>query len=302
MSDPDDTPATPARGGVAQRQVRVNGFRMAYLEAGPAAGPLALCLHGFPDHAWSWEQLLLRLADAGFHAVAPWTRGYHPTEVPPGRHFHPGALVADVVALHDALGGDGRAVVVGHDWGAIATHGATAAEPQRWRRAVALAVPPLRVWWSTPSLAQLRRSWYIGYFQLPVLPERALDHDRLERIWRASWRGVAEHPELLARLHGTFEAPGTVPSALGYYRDLFRPWRWASRWARYDRAAWTSAPRVPTLHLQGGRDLAVGTELLAPTRALLPAGSEVDVVAGGHWFHLERADEVSGRIVDFLTS
>ena len=45
-----------------------------------AHGPLALCLHGFPDSAWTWRHLLPALADAGFRAVTPSMRGYAPTE------------------------------------------------------------------------------------------------------------------------------------------------------------------------------------------------------------------------------
>ena len=60
---------------------RPTAIDFAYLEAG--AGPLALCLHGFPDTAWGWRHLLPALADAGFHAVAPFLRGYAPTVAGP---------------------------------------------------------------------------------------------------------------------------------------------------------------------------------------------------------------------------
>ena len=62
--------------------VEANGLHFAALAAGPADGPLALCLHGFPDAAPTWRHLLPALADAGFRAVAPWMRGYAPTAVP----------------------------------------------------------------------------------------------------------------------------------------------------------------------------------------------------------------------------
>ena len=106
------------------------------------SGPLALCLHGFPDTAHGWRELLPVLADAGYRAVAPFMRGYAPTSVPTDGQYHVATLVRDATVLHDALDGDGDAVIIGHDWGALATYGAAAYAPDRWRRVVAAAVPP----------------------------------------------------------------------------------------------------------------------------------------------------------------
>jgi hypothetical protein len=82
------------------RMVRANGLEFGLLEAG--TGPLALCLHGFPDSAHTWRHLLPELAEAGFHAVAPFLRGYAPTAVPDDGRYGIGALVADTVALHQS--------------------------------------------------------------------------------------------------------------------------------------------------------------------------------------------------------
>jgi len=96
------------------RTVRANEIEFALIEAG--SGPLALCLHGFPDTAHTWRHLLPVLAGAGFHAVAPFMRGYAPSAVPGDGDYRVGALIADAVALHQVLGGDGDAVLIGHDW------------------------------------------------------------------------------------------------------------------------------------------------------------------------------------------
>lgn len=101
-----------------------------------------MCLHGFPDSARTWQRLLPELAAAGFHAVAPFMRGYAPTAVPADGAYELGALVADAVSLHEVLGGDGDAVLIGHDCGAETAYGAAAYSPDRWRRVVTLAVPP----------------------------------------------------------------------------------------------------------------------------------------------------------------
>src|SRR5512134_2669471 len=99
------------------RTTLANGLDVAYLAAGDD-GPLAICLHGFPDTARTWRHLLPALADAGYRAVAPWLRGYAPTGVPTDGWYQNGALVRDAVELHAALGGGADAVVIGHDWGA----------------------------------------------------------------------------------------------------------------------------------------------------------------------------------------
>jgi pimeloyl-ACP methyl ester carboxylesterase len=146
------------------RAVRANDLEFGLLEAG--SGPLALCLHGFPDTAHTWERLLPVLAGAGFHAVAPFMRGYAPSAVPADGAYQVGALVADAVALHQVLDGDGDAVLVGHDWGAEAAYGAAAYAPDRWRRVVTLAVPPAAL---DPVLLgdyeQLKRFWYMFMFR-----------------------------------------------------------------------------------------------------------------------------------------
>ena len=121
---------------------------------------------GFPDSAHTWRHLLPALAEAGFHAVAPFLRGYAPTAVPDDACYGLGALVADAVALHQALDGDGDAVLIGHDWGAEAAYGAAAFAPDRWRRVVTLGVPPLAL---DPVLfgdyQQLKRFFYLFWFR-----------------------------------------------------------------------------------------------------------------------------------------
>src|SRR5512135_27547 len=108
--------------------VRANGVRFATLEAGD--GPLVLCLHGFPDDARSFRHQLPALAKAGFRAVAPFMRGYAPTEVPADGRYQSAVLSQDIVALISALGSS-SAYVFGHDWGAVAAYGAAVLAPDK---------------------------------------------------------------------------------------------------------------------------------------------------------------------------
>ena len=84
--------------------VEANGLEFHYLAGG--SGPLALCLHGFPDSPWTYRHLLPELARAGWRAVAPFNRGFAPTELPADRHHvHTSTMVADALALNAALDG-----------------------------------------------------------------------------------------------------------------------------------------------------------------------------------------------------
>ena len=156
--------------GISTHSVDVDGLDMTYLAAGlDNAGPLALCLHGFPDSAHTWRHLLPRLADAGYRAVAPFLRGYAPTAVPADGRFQTAASAIDAIGLHRELGGDSRAVIIGHDWGSIITNLAAVHRPELWSKVVMSAVPPgnaVGVAFLT-NLAQIKRSWYMFFFQHP---------------------------------------------------------------------------------------------------------------------------------------
>ncbi|HEV3014210.1 MAG TPA: alpha/beta fold hydrolase, partial [Actinomycetota bacterium] len=206
---------------VRARGVRANGLEFGLLEAG--SGPLALCLHGFPDSAHTWRHLLPALAGAGFHAVAPFLRGYAPTAVPDDGRYGIGALVADAVALHQALDGDGDAVLIGHDWGAEAAYGAAASAPERWRRVVTLGVPPPGL---DPVLfgdyQQLKRFFYLFLFRDSLARAvEVVDADGmafLDRLWR-DWSPGYDAAEALARAKESLRQPANLAAAISYYRD-----------------------------------------------------------------------------------
>jgi pimeloyl-ACP methyl ester carboxylesterase len=200
--------------------VTVNDVELAYLEAG-GDGPLALCLHGFPDSAQTWRHLLPRLADAGYRAVAPFMRGYAPSAVPADGRYQSAVLALDAIALHDAFGGGSDAVIIGHDWGALATHLAAAHTPDRWSRVVTMAVPPGgavgEAFLGNP--AQLKRSWYMFFFQHPLADVAVPANDLafIEQLWR-DWSPGFDATEELVHVKAALRDPAHLQAALGYYR------------------------------------------------------------------------------------
>ena len=205
--------------------IAANGLEFACLTDGPEDGPLALCLHGFPDSAHTWRYLLPELAAAGFHAVAPFLRGYAPTPLAPDGRYQVGALVQDANALHEVLGGGDDAVLLGHDWGALATYGAVAHQPARWRRAVAAAVPPTAsIGMSLLTYAQLQKSWYMFFFLSP-LAEAALpldDYAFLADLWR-DWSPGYDGAWDVARVKESIGDPERIVAAISYYRAMWDP-------------------------------------------------------------------------------
>ena len=202
--------------------VHANDLDFGLLEAG--SGPLALCLHGFPDTAHTWRHLLPDLAGAGFRAVAPFMRGYAPTAVPADGAYQLGALIADAVALHEVLGGGGDAVLIGHDWGAEAAYGAAAHAPGRWRRLVTLGVPPASL---DPVLfgdyQQLKRFFYLFLFRDPAGFAEALvagdGMSFLDRLWH-DWSPGYDAGQDLARVKESLREPANLAAAIGYYRAV----------------------------------------------------------------------------------
>lgn len=283
-------------------QVTANGLEFGCLERG--SGPLALVLHGFPDTPVSFIPLLEALAEAGYRAVAPWMRGYAPTEIPADEDYSNQALVADANALHDALGGDEQAVIIGHDWGAGVSYAAAAGDPRRWSRVVSMSVPPppysLQV---LLQYDQLKRSFYMWLFQLGIAEKVVSSHDGefIGRLWR-DWSPGYEPTEAVAEVWRSISAPANLTAALGYYRAAFAGFRLG--------APATTAPPVPPapcrqpgLYLHGVTDgcIALDESLLEKIVTSFGPGSAAEMVAGaGHFMVNEQPEAVSGRIVQFL--
>lgn len=112
------------------------------LHWGPDEGPIALCLHGFPDTAYGFRRLATHLVAAGYRVIAPFMRGYVPSSLPTDRAYHLGALMDDALRVRDASNPTDADVVIGHDWGAVAANGLAAMPDSPFRRAVVMSVPP----------------------------------------------------------------------------------------------------------------------------------------------------------------
>ena len=285
---------------LAHRTVRANGLDIPILEAG--AGPLVLCLHGFPDHARTWAPILEHLARAGYWAVAPAQRGYWSGGAAPDQSYRASATGQDVLALIGALERD-DADVIGHDLGARAGYAAASLDPDRVRRLVGMSVPhgtQLRPAFLADG-DQQRRSWYMFFFQT-ALAEPAVQLDDfafIDRLWREWSPGYELPASERSALKETLGQPGVLVETLGYYRQLFGSPR-DEEFQELERRA--NAPiNVPSLYLHGADDGCMSAELSLGMEKLFPGGLQRIVVPDvGHFLHLEQPDLITHHILAFL--
>jgi epoxide hydrolase 4 len=265
-----------------------NGITFHALADGPADGPLVLCLHGFPELGRSWRHQLPALAAGGYRTVAPDLRGYGQTELRGPYDLR--TLTDDVGALVAALGRE-RAIVVGHDWGGAVAWTVAALRPSLVEKLVVLNCPPpqdlARAMLRSPS--QLRRSWYILFFQLPWLPERRMAANCAEVVARAE----------LATYRVAFARPGRAKAAIDWYRASFR------RALRPRRPRELPPVEAPTLVLWGSEDRFLGRGLAAPDRLRrsLAKGNVPTVVLiddAGHFVQNEAPDRVNDELLRWL--
>lgn len=263
-----------------------------------------ILLHGFPDNPHTFEPILEPILNSGATVVTPYLRGYGPSSPSPKNHYHLVDLGRDVLRVMDAQKWH-DAVIIGHDWGAVAAYMAGAIAPERVRGIVGMAVPPLSSFLQgLRSADQRKRSSYMAFFQLGRVAEAAVqrnDFEALETLWR-EWSPDWEIPqEHLQHVKATFTYPHTLRAALTYYRQLL-PWGptgWIP-WLKSYRLA-TAPLQPPTLILHGEKDGCIGRELFQHTEGAFEGKASIHMLENaGHFLHWENPDWVANHILEFL--
>jgi pimeloyl-ACP methyl ester carboxylesterase len=268
-------------------RIRANGVDLAYLSEG--RGPLVLLLHGFPDTAHTWDRAMPELARAGYRVVAPFLRGYHPSEIPKDGPFDIDTLGTDVTALVEALG-EQQAIVIGHDWGATAAYAAAALAPERVRLLITLAVPHPRVIPRTP-----RQVWSMRHFlrlrgasiAAKLRAEELRYIDELWRRWSPAWTDLPASET--AAVKQAFAEPGSLEAACAYYAAIPLS-------GKLPPSAKLNI-KVPTIAFAGQHDRQMKRRTYEKARACFEGPYDIVDVPGGHFMHREHPDHVVAELV-----
>jgi pimeloyl-ACP methyl ester carboxylesterase len=268
---------------------------LVYVSSGEQDAPLVVCLHGFPDIPRTWAPLSEHLRNAGYRIASPWLPGYAPSSLEGALDLP--SLARTILAFIDELSPTEPVRIVGHDWGSTITQCALAQRPERFRAAATLGVPHLLAFEANFGRhpRQLRRSAYLGLFQLPIVSDRVLrfrDFRFIERVWQTWSPGFAPGPDYFAELKLCLRS--SMPAPLKYYRALR-----SMTAIREVRQLLGSGPiLVPTMHLHGDNDGCIGPEIAEGQEKHFSALFEsVTLSDAGHFVHLERPTEVNGAIL-----
>lgn len=267
--------------------------RLHVVQAGLATGPLIILLHGFPEFWYGWKHQIEALAEEGFWVWVPDQRGYNISDKPTAVDAYGlDTLASDVVSLIDAAGRQ-KAVIVGHDWGAAVAWWTAVSYPERVERLVVLNVPHPIVMkrFASRDMGQLFRSWYIGFFQIPWLPEVVVRLGNwaflAQTMKRSSRRGTFTEADL-KQYRAAWSQPGAARAMINWYRASFQkpPARRASIWVT-----------VPTLLIWGVRDQFLKREMAQPSIDLCDNGRVVFINSATHWVQHEEAKRVTELII-----
>jgi pimeloyl-ACP methyl ester carboxylesterase len=269
--------------------INVQGFCFNALVAGPADGELVLFLHGFPEFADAWCDVMHPVAKAGFYAVAVDQRGYsvgvRPKEVSDYGIEH---LTSDIQGFVDTLGRR-RFHLVGHDWGAFLAWVFAAKHPDRVQSLSALSTPHPDAFLNAIETDedQKQRSRYISFFRMPGgAAECFFQADNYQRL-RAVYQGKLPESAISENIRRLAE-PGALTSALNWYRAL-------------NLEARIGEITVPTLYIWSAEDLALGETAAIETAGYVTGPYRFEKLEGrSHWLLEEVPDRLSSLLLEHI--
>jgi pimeloyl-ACP methyl ester carboxylesterase len=261
-----------------------DGFTFPVTDGGPADGAVVVLLHGFPQTSTSWHAVCERLHASGYRTLTFDQRGYTPTARPRGRRaYRMSALVSDVAALVDAIGAPVH--LVGHDWGAGVAWSTAARHPDLVRTLTAVSVPhPSAFLGSMLISSQLLRSYYIGLFQIPWLPEFMCRYPRVVNRMLAETGMTTEQ---IARVQTDVIDGGALTPSLNWYRAM--PFA-SPKYARKVSA--------PTTYVWSTGDTALSRRGATLCARFVTGPYRFEITEGSHWIPEEQPGLVHDLIVD----
>lgn len=276
-------------------EIRVNGLNFYCLSEGE--GPLVLLLHGFPQFSYAWRHQIPALAKH-FRVVAPDLRGYGKTEKPEGvENYAMHHLVEDIAELIRTLG-YAKVHLVGHDWGGGIAWRVAQEHPELIDKLVILNAPFPQIFFKAlrSNWDQMRKSWYMFFFQIPGLPE-TLFKLRSKKIVKQVLQGTGARKgtftdEDIKIYTEQLEKPGAFKAALNYFKAAFH--------AKPPKGS--GQITVPTLLIWGEKDQALGKDLTVGMEKYFTNTLQIEYLPdASHWVMEEEPEKVNSLILRFLT-
>jgi pimeloyl-ACP methyl ester carboxylesterase len=281
---------------IEEHCVLTNGVRLHVLQAGPIEGPLVILLHGFPEFSYAWTKQISYLAQYGYRVWAPDQRGYNLSDKPKGiTSYKLDELVKDIIGLIDAAG-QKKAFLVAHDWGGSVAWRIATSYPERIVKMVVLNSPHGKVMkehlQSNPT--QRKRSRYMYYFQIPLLPEIRIKLENFKSLKNALINSslLDTFSDLdLEKYSKAWSRPRAYHSMINWYRAAFQ------KPSHYENDIKIV---VPTLLIWGELDKFLGVEMAQESINLCHNGRLLIVKDATHWVQHEKTDEVNKLITSFF--
>lgn len=285
--------------------VETNGIKLHTVQAGAKDGEVVILLHGFPEFWYGWKHQIEFLAQQGYRVIAPDQRGYNlsdkPKDILAYRVQH---LVDDLIGLVASTGRE-KVYLVAHDWGGVVAWVAAAQYPEHFKKLVILNIPHPLVFAKhvRSSFQQMRKSWYMAFFQLPKLPEAALlrggGEGAAKLLRDSSVKPDAFSDEDIAHYKQAWLQEGAMTGMLNWYRTLSRAPS-AITGKRSEQGSKGLRIRIPTLIIWGTQDIALGAELAQPSADMCDDARLVTFDDAGHWIAHEKPHEVNQLLAEFL--
>jgi len=269
--------------------IKTNGIQLHYALDGPKDGDPVILLHGFPEAWFGWEKQIEPLVEAGYRVIVPDQRGYNLSDKPAGvdQYMMP-VLVDDILGLADTLGYD-RFYLAGHDFGAMVSWSLALRAPERVRRMAIANVPHPAVFRSYLKTrpAQMVKSWYAIFFQLPGIPEQFVKAGNWKFLIRALPDYWAEGQ--FNRYRDAWSQPGAITAMINWYRATFGK---SGTPRKSDRI------QPPTLIIWGKKDPHLSYQMAPLSLEYCQDGELVLFEDATHWVQHDKAPEVSQLLID----
>lgn len=279
---------------VESKYLEVNDVRLHVVSAGDGADTPVVLLHGYPEFWYCWLDYLDPLVDAGYRVLVPDQRGYNLSDKPEGtKSYRISALSSDIAELITSTGNE-SAHVIGHDWGAAVAWDLSLRHPEKIDRVGIINVPHPEVLQDelTSSLSQMRKSWYMFFYQLPKVPEWYHSRNNFQPFVEAMQTGDprAFSPEDFDRYRAAWSQAGALTAMINWYRALFRHRDVPPR----------EHVRQPTLVIWGEDDSYLNPGMAPKSIEYCEAGRLERFPEASHWIHHEKTQEITDLLIDHL--